>query len=272
MVTIMDNLFASPQLFHELRQRGIAATGTARQNRIDRKQMASLRTEDSRRHTVPWGTIYTKKHKDAEVVQFGFKDNAFVLLLSTGFNGWEPSIELRRQPTKSSTSAKTARVPFEGESTKNLMIPCIIDSYNHHMNGVDIGDQLRAGFQSKRRIKRGGQQALLFFFLFELSITNSYLLYRYRGRNQQVSHGAFRKLLFEQIIVKYGQFVALQKQASQPGLARLASLTTTSHSIIQLQKRQFCAYCSSKKRNVLIFEPQLAKALPQKARINTGCQ
>lgn len=44
------------------------------------------------------------------------------------------------------------------------------------------------------------------------------------------------------------------------------------HTLIRLQKRQFCAYYSSKKRNILIFEPQLTRALPQKARINSGCQ
>lgn len=162
----MDNLFATPQLFELLRDRNIAATGTTRQGRVDSTKLASLKATDKSKDIVPWGTVYARKHKSAEVMQFGFKDNAFVLLLSTAYDGWEPPKEkLRRQPGKSSTSAKTARVPFQGQATRILEIPQIIDDYNHNMNGVDIGDQLRAEFQSGRRIQRGGQQALMYLFL-----------------------------------------------------------------------------------------------------------
>lgn len=44
-------------------------------------------------------------------------------------------------------------------------MPRLIDKYNHHMNGVDNGDQLRAEFEPLRRIQRGGQQALMYVFL-----------------------------------------------------------------------------------------------------------
>ena len=99
-------------------------------------------------------------------MQFAFKDNALVLVISTRFTGFEPSIwRLRRQPVKTSTSAKTARVPFEGEPTKMLQIPRFINEYNHHMNDVDNSDQLRAEFEPPRRIRRGGHQALMYMFL-----------------------------------------------------------------------------------------------------------
>jgi hypothetical protein len=162
----MDNLFSTPELFELLRYQGIAATGTTRHGRIDSRKMAELKVQDRSKDTVPWGTLYARKHKEKEVMQFAFKDNALVLALSTHFSGWEPSIwRLRRQPGKTSTSARTARAPFKGQPLKMLQIPCLIDAYNHHMNGVDNGDQLRAEFEPSRRIKRGGQQALIYLFL-----------------------------------------------------------------------------------------------------------
>lgn len=83
----MDNLFATPQLFKRLRDNNIAATGTTRPNRIDSKQLLTLKSTKKTRDNVPWGTVYARKHRDEDVMQFGFKDNAFVLLLSTAFDG-----------------------------------------------------------------------------------------------------------------------------------------------------------------------------------------
>ncbi|KAK9443867.1 transposase IS4 domain-containing protein [Metarhizium brunneum] len=57
----MDNLFATPQLFEYLRSQGIAATGTTRPARIDSNQLQKLRTQESRRDTIPWGTLYARK-------------------------------------------------------------------------------------------------------------------------------------------------------------------------------------------------------------------
>jgi len=37
------------------------------------------------------------------------------------------------------------------EHTRLLPIPGAINDYNHHMGGVDIADQLRAGFSTQRR-------------------------------------------------------------------------------------------------------------------------
>ena len=56
-------------------------------------------------------------------MQFAWKDNSLVLLLSSYFDGLEEDIlRLRRCPSKASSSAKTARMSFAGEVTKELPI------------------------------------------------------------------------------------------------------------------------------------------------------
>lgn len=263
----MDNLFTTPQLLMEPRNKGIAATGTTRPNRIHSKQLTTLKAEDKTKDSIPWGTVYARKNKSEEVMQFGFKDNAFVLLLSTVYDGWEPPIKmLRRQPAKSSTSARTSRAPFQGEPTKILEIPQLTNAYNNHMNGVDIGDQLRSAFQAKRRIKRGGQQALLYLFLLEVAVTNTYLLQRYGWSTPITSQSIFRQRLYSQIFERFGQQVALQNK----GLST-SEMLHQKHEKARRSKRGYCAFCSSKRRNTVFNQSQLSKAPLLKFSVITGC-
>ena len=164
----MDNLFSCARLFEALRLRGIAATGTARTGRLTSRQLQQFKATEKTKDSLPWGTLFALSHLEYKRVrQFGFKDMNFVTGLSSYFDGHEDFPQkLRRQPTSTSTSAKTARKPFNGQPRKLLPIPKLIDEYNNHMNGVDVGDQLRAAFASQHRIRRGGWQALLYNFLF----------------------------------------------------------------------------------------------------------
>jgi len=271
----MDNLFATPQLFEYLRSQGIAATGTTRPARIDSNQLQKLRTQESRRDTIPWGTLYARKCKEAEVIQFGFKDNAFVLLLSTAFNGMEPEcLKLRRQPSKTSTSARTARVPFDGQPLKLLPIPQLINSYNQHMNSVDIGDQLRAGFTPRRRIARGGQQALVYLFLLEVVVTNTYLLQQHGwpSDTQVNSQTTFRKRLYTEIFGIFGKKLVLHDQRSQAKKTEGMPIQTTiqPHSLTTMEKRGWCAWCSSKKQRLVLNTPVIRK-VERNRYITTGC-
>ena len=49
--------------------------------------------------------------------------------------------------------------------------------YNKHMGGVDLGDQYHKYYQV--RMKSCKDYKYIFWFLFEISILNSYILYRY---------------------------------------------------------------------------------------------
>ena len=92
----IDKLFATPQLFELLQDRNIATTSTVHLGQIDNKQLASLKAKNKSKDIIPWDTVYTKKYKSTKVIQFGFKDNTFVLLLSITYNNWEPLKEKLR--------------------------------------------------------------------------------------------------------------------------------------------------------------------------------
>ena len=176
--------------------------------------MIDLKRDDKAKDCVAWGTLYARKHKTKEIMQFAFKDNALVLAMSTHFSGWVVSPwRERKRPASTSTSAKTARVPFGDQPLQMLQIPCLIDRYNHNMNGVDIGDQLRAEFTPDRRIRRGGHQALIYLFLLEVAITNTFLLQRegwpVASKLRCTNQTTFRMALVKELLTQYGQQVAL---------------------------------------------------------------
>lgn len=257
----MDNLFSTPELFSLLRTRNIAATGTTRPGRVTSKQLVAIKASESKKDSVPWGTVYVRKHTSAEVMQFGFKDNAFVLALSTAYTGLEaPIVKTRHQPSKTSTCAKTARVPFAGQAVKELEIPIFIDTYNNHMNGVDIGDQLRANsYNTGRRTRRGGWQALCHLFLLEVAIINSFLLDRYSSQRRREAH-TFRRQLYEQIFIKFGQAKVAPQMPN-----------TVTHTPVRRTKRGWCAYCSSTKRNTILGAERAGPDGRRKHLVFFGC-
>src|SRR5438034_5929389 len=93
----MDNLFVTPKLFGLLRTSNIAAIRTTRSRRVTSKKLVAIKASKSKKDFIPWGTVYIRKHTSAEVIQFGWKDNAFVLTLSITFTGFEQLVPRTRQ-------------------------------------------------------------------------------------------------------------------------------------------------------------------------------
>jgi hypothetical protein len=178
-VVWLDNLFSSTKLFEYLRKEGIGATGTARANSGIYTEFVQKKKLDKAKDLEPWGTLYSAPTIGNDIMQFAWKDNALVLFLSTtSSDEISMVIRNRKRPSTTSTSAKTARKPFGSEPRKDLPIPKFVDDYNHLMNQVDVGDQLRSTNPGNRRNKRGGWHAL-WNFLFHVTIVNSYLLSGY---------------------------------------------------------------------------------------------
>ena len=94
------------------------------------------------------------------VNQYGWKDNAFALTMSTVYDGTGRVTTVRRRPKKTSTNAKTARVPFRDQPTKELEIPKVYHEYNHKILEVNVADQLASSNIGHRRIRKDAWQAL----------------------------------------------------------------------------------------------------------------
>jgi hypothetical protein len=72
---------------------------------------------------------------------------------------------------------------FGSEPKKKLLIPKVIDDYNHHMNGVDVADQLRSYYNTQQTVRRNWMP--LFFWLLDTAIVNTYRITRTLGSAQE---------------------------------------------------------------------------------------
>jgi hypothetical protein len=62
--------------------------------------------------------------------------------------------KVRRRPIKTSTYRHIIRQVFQGQNTKELMIPCFINNYNHYIRGVDLANQFREAYKTHKPILR----------------------------------------------------------------------------------------------------------------------
>ena len=96
---------------------------------------------------------------------------------------------IHRQKCATTFSPKLALLPFcmfeppigckeLYEHTRLLPIPGAIDDYNHHMGGVDIADQLRAGFSTQQRGVKPRRP--LFYWLLDTTVINAYCLFEHK--------------------------------------------------------------------------------------------
>jgi hypothetical protein len=76
--------------------------------------------------------------ENGEVCYIGWKDQVFVLIMSSFILGDLRVLWERKRPKETSSKAKTARAPFsDGKAVKVLLIPAIIDGYNYNIGVVD---------------------------------------------------------------------------------------------------------------------------------------
>jgi hypothetical protein len=170
----LDNLFISTRFVEYARSQGVGVTGTCRDKGGINKELLKLKKED-RRDVIPWGEAHSIPTPSGKVCHVGWKDQAFVLMMSSVLSADEKVVRSRKRPKETSSKAKTSRVPFREDPVKELSIPVITDEYNYHMGAVDEFDHLTAQNPGLRCVRRGGSQALEHWLL-RTVLVNSYLL------------------------------------------------------------------------------------------------
>ena len=101
------------------------------------------------------------------------------------------------QPSSSGTVSRKQR---DGTSTE---VPCpeSIISYNKFMGGVDRGDQLRGYYRCRSKSRKFYKY--IFFFLFDVAITNTYLLLKTSDSCPFRNFKSFRLKLAKEMIGDY---------------------------------------------------------------------
>ena len=101
------------------------------------------------------------------------------------------------QPQESSTVRRMQR----NATTLEVAAPMAVISYNKWMGGVDRGDQMRKYYQL--RLKSRKFCKYIFWFLFDVSIVNAYVLYTHYSTSTCSNFKQFRLELAKSLISTY---------------------------------------------------------------------
>jgi hypothetical protein len=84
----LDNLFVSTRFIQYARSQGVAITGTCRTTGGVIQELLDLQKSD-KKDVIPWGETYSRYTSNGEVCQVGWKDQAFILMMSSFMSGNE---------------------------------------------------------------------------------------------------------------------------------------------------------------------------------------
>ncbi|CAF4596301.1 unnamed protein product [Rotaria sp. Silwood2] len=198
---VMDNYYSSPKLFLQLVERNTDAVGTVRSNR----------------KSLPSNFKYVKLKKNERIARYynkmmalKWRDRKYVHMLST-------------YHTNNTTIIQKGQTQVEK--------PTCVYEYNNTMGGVDMTDQLMATYSIPRKgLKKYYKK--IFMILLDLSILNSYHLYKVK--TQQTSNNVMTQLQFRIALVRSlleqnlhdnlpGHLVKRGRPSNEPTPARLVS-------------------------------------------------
>ena len=162
-----DRFYSSVELARELHTKKTGFTGTLNRNR---KHLPSVARSKS--FTIPTHAYKAWRHNNLLVMAWRDKHKAPTLLLSSVY------------------STATTVVRSRNPTTAAVNKPVLVHSYNQSMNGVDLADQFSTYYNFVRRTLKCWRK--LMFWLLDVSIVNSYLLYKQAHRERCLPHVHFR--------------------------------------------------------------------------------
>lgn len=158
-----DRYFSTVGLMDKLLLLNMNATATIMANRFKGYQF-------KKDNAMKKGESEEVVRSDGKLCITKWKDNKSVLMLSTAF-GKEPESVVRRWD-----KVQKERV--------NVSCPIVVKSYNEHMGGVDICDQMLEYYRSFFRTRKWTLKTILHFF--DLAIVNSWMEYRRDCKSKKV--------------------------------------------------------------------------------------
>ena len=175
-----DNYFSTCRLSKILLQQNVYSCGTARQDRRDfPKELRGLRLQQGE----------FEFRQQGNVVATVWRDKRDVVMISS---------------MHTATTTTTVERKQRDGSRINVTCPQAVASYNKYMSGVDKGDQLRNYYRV--RLKSSKYYKYIFWFLFDVAVTNSYILANYRVTTTSINTNtlkSFRLNLSSSLIGDY---------------------------------------------------------------------
>ena len=187
----LDNLFLNENVAHALLALGIGCMGTTRKNA---KGVPSelLALKDAKRAFI-WGSMIVFIVRYALI--FCWQDNNAVISITTSFKVDDYIMRSRKRPKATSINVDITRSVFGDSHRKLLLIPKIIDRYNHHIGGVDVANHLRSNFTIARPSNYRNWRPKL-WYLIDICKDNAYKAWlNAHGLSTIIDHNTHRKFL-----------------------------------------------------------------------------
>ena len=214
-----DNFFSGIDLLIDLHRLGLYGCGTLRSNR---KGFPSDLKPFVKKGLHNRGDSETRQ--SGELTVSVWQDSRPVVVIATNSCPLEPSSVTRRMRDGTTTS-----------------IPCpqSVLQYNKCMGGVDHSDQLRGYYNV--RLKGRKCYKYIFWFLFDVAITNSYILCKHHSTLQVLSTKEFRADLAKQLIGTHSS----RKRLGRPSLTMVSPkpFSEDHFPVRGSSKSHQCTYC-----------------------------
>jgi Transposase IS4 len=257
-IIYLDNLFTNIKLLQYMRERGVGITGTCTAKSGILKKFIEIKAKDTKKDEILWGTLYHEPSANSQILFIAWKDNALVLFMTTIKGGLDIIESLRKRPSETSTSAKTARVPFGDQPTAVLEIPAFDDKYNHNISAINKGNKLKAIYNMQYYHRRGGHHSIITWLL-ETALVNTYLLSFHSLMEDHLKytiHSSFNQSIINKCFEISRS--SRKKRRASSSLLDLADLSRPieDHSLIYRSHKGECVVCKResiprKKRKVL---------------------
>lgn len=224
-----DNYFTSLKLLTHLSQKGFCATGTLRENRVEKCPLKSKQEWNKAER----GSSHCVSSEDVVVVQW--KDNK-VVSAATNFD--------------TSANKSASRYCRETKSKINIPQPGIIYNYNRGMGGVDKLDNMVANYRTRIRQKKWWWP--IFVYLFDVSVVNAWLLMRIIHPDNPICSSllSFRRNLALAFLHSYG--VKSNKGKMPPTLPIDSRFDKLNHLVDYSETDRRCAFCTKKSNFICI--------------------
>lgn len=221
-----DRFYTGYNLALELLKLGVHTTGTIQRLR------QGLPQEVKRKLKLKVHEVVAYSIQSENVMTLCWQDKRQILMLST----WHDA------------DVQTVQRRTKGGQTVSIQKPTVIVDYSAKMGAVDRADHLCTSYNFARKTLKWWRK--MFFWLLEVCIVNSYILYnlnRQLSNEPTIEHGQYRKNLIIQLV---GDVRNKGKRRGRSSTQDKADrLSKKPHFIDQLEdnKAKDCAVCSDRK-------------------------